>query len=206
MAETVTRIKICGITSQHDALTAAAAGADALGFVFAPSPRRVTPEAARAIIDVLPPFIVRVGVFLNMDRNDILSIAEQTGINAIQLHGDESPARCRDYPRPIIKRIKVDPDDTSQSLAIKVKDYRVAAILLDPGAGSGQVFDWTIARSLSANLIIAGGLTPDNVGAAIELLRPYGVDVCSGTEKHNGVKDAAKVQRFISEVRKCFMD
>ena len=203
MAEAVARVKICGITNFKDAMTAVNAGADALGFIFASSPRRIMPADARSIIKALPPFIIKVGVFIDMDRKTIRSIIDQTGLNAVQLHGNEPPAGCREFPVPAIKRIKIGPGDTRRLIEEKMKAYDVAAFLLDPGTGSGMRFDWTIAQSLNKNIIIAGGLNVDNVGEAIRLLKPYGVDICSGVEKSKGIKDAAKVKKFIAEVRKC---
>lgn len=205
MAETMTRIKICGITNLRDAMTAANAGTDALGFVFAPSPRRIAPLDARAIIRELPPFINKVGVFANACRDEIISIIGRTGINAVQLHGNESPVECQEFAVPVIKRIKIDPDDTARSIKRKIENYDITTFLLDPGSGDGLTFDWTIARSLKRNIIIAGGLNLDNVSRVIRLLRPYGVDICSGVEKSKGIKDLRKMKRFIREVRKCSM-
>ncbi len=205
MAETVIRIKICGITCLKDALFAVHAGADAVGFVFAPSPRRIMPQLVRRITLELPPLINRVGVFMDMNPKQVQSIIDQTGISVVQLHGNESPEECQKFSVPVIKRIKISTGDTAKTLQGKMRDYNVSAFVLDPGEGSGQCFDWTIARSLKQNIIIAGGLRPDNVGGVIKLLQPYGVDVCSGVEKSKGVKDRKKVIKFICEVRKCSM-
>ena len=130
---------------------------------------------------------------------------ERTGINAIQLHGNEPPVDTEGYRVPVIKRIEVRPEDTSISIAVKMEVYQAAAFLLDPDKGSGNVFDWNIARPLRPRIVIAGGLTAKNVSSAVKTARPYAVDVCSGVEAIKGVKDSREMTRFINEVRKCSM-
>ncbi len=191
------RIKICSLTNLEDALYATNCGADALGFIFADAKRRLDPETARDIIRQLPPFVVTVGVFMNQTLADVREIAEVTGIDTIQLHGDEPPDFCRQIRHRLIKRIKVEPHDTSATLEQKMALYNAAAFVLDPGAGSGAAFDWKQAANLSKPVIIAGGLTPENVGQAIQIARPYGVDVSSGVELQVGKKDPLKVKSFI---------
>ena len=199
-----TRVKICGITRPEDAEAAVRAGADALGFNFWPGSKRyVHPEAAQAIIATLPPFVTAVGVFVDQRRAEITAIARQTGIALVQLHGNESPDQCRGYPWPVVKAFRVGDDFLPAALA----RYRVRAYLLDapaPGfGGSGTRFDWTRARDLSAPgpVILAGGLTPENVAPAVAAVRPYAVDVASGVESTPGVKDPDKLARFVRAVR-----
>ena len=198
------RIKICGVTRAEDALAAVRLGADALGFNFWPgSKRHVTPAAARAIIARLPPFVTPVGVFVNQTEGEMRAIAAESGIQVFQLHGDEPPELCARLPMPVVKAIPVD-----QVRALsRLLSYEVAAFLLDTPSrgygGSGEPFDWSLAEGVSevAPVILAGGLTPENVAAAVRAVRPYAVDVASGVESSPGVKDLAKMSRFISAVR-----
>ena len=201
----MTRIKICGITHLNDALMAIEAGADALGFVFVPNtPRYIHPEQARSIIDQLPPFITTVGLFVNAEQQGIEAIADGCRLNLIQLHGDELPTLCVALSRRVIKAFRVK-DESSVS---RLSDYRVSAYLLDTyvkGAmgGTGKSFDWNLALKAKSygRIILAGGLTPDNVASAVLQVRPYGVDVSSGVEASPGRKDPAKVKAFIRAVR-----
>lgn len=196
------RIKICGITSLRDALTAVEAGADALGFVFAPSPRRVTPEQAAAIIRELPPFVTTVGLVVDQDP---LPILELCPVDVLQYHGAESPETVAAAPRRAVKAFRVRASADLQSLAT----YRCSAFLLDayvPGlaGGTGRQFPWELAREaqrFGRPVIVAGGLTPDNVAQCIEQTRPYGVDVSSGVESSPGRKDPHKVRTFIQAAR-----
>jgi phosphoribosylanthranilate isomerase len=195
------KVKICGITERDDALHAAACGADALGFVFyAASPRRVTPAQARAIIADLPPFVTRVGLFVNEDPGRIREIAGQCGLDALQLHGDELPQDCRLPPYRVIKGSRPRRPEELEPLA----EYPVSALLIDaavPGqfGGTGQRADWELARRLTERqrVILAGGLSPENVADAVRQVRPYGVDVSSGVESAPGKKDPERVARFI---------
>ncbi|MDR7433869.1 MAG: phosphoribosylanthranilate isomerase [Armatimonadota bacterium] len=197
------RIKICGITTPEAARVAAEAGADAIGLVFAPSRRRVSVEEAKAIVAALPPFVSRVGVFVNEAPERIAAIADACGLDVLQLHGDEPPEACRWFPRKVIKAIRVRGPESLESLA----RYEVDAFLLDTfvqgeAGGTGRTFDWEIAKTASAQfrVILSGGLTPENVREALELVRPYGVDVSSGVET-DGSKDPEKIRAFIAAVR-----
>jgi len=197
----MTRIKICGLTNREDALLAVEAGADALGLVFAGSRRRVTPETAELIVTGLPPLVSVIGVFLDHRVEEIRSIVRRVGLDRVQLHGDESPRDCERLAPKVIKRFNILENDTSETLREQMERYRVSAYMLDPGAGSGRTFDWSLARDLPGPLIVSGGLTPENVGEAIRTLRPYAVDVSSGVEHELGRKDAEKVKAFIRAVR-----
>lgn len=201
----LTRIKICGITNREDALCAVDAGADALGFVFyEQSPRYVLPERVREIISLLPPFVTTVGLFVNASSDTIRQTMRMAGLGVVQLHGDESPEDCHLNRYPVIKAMRVRDAD---SLA-GVDRFRVSALLLDAWndqhyGGTGESFDWQLAKSLTARqpLILAGGLNPDNVAAAIRVVNPYGVDVSSGVEERPGHKDHTKLRKFIQQVR-----
>ena len=202
----MTLIKICGITSLDDAHAAVAAGADALGFNFyKPSPRYITPENARGIIDTLPDSILTVGVFVNEESPEAVSaIADRSGIKAVQLHGDESPDYCRAL-NPVIKNFSV-----STSFDIdQISAYEVDAIMLDTKdnrlhGGTGRVFDWSIAQQVSRifpKLFLAGGLSPENVREAIEMVQPYAVDACSSLEDKPGIKNHERMRIFVNAVR-----
>ena len=200
----VVRIKICGVTRAEDALEAVRLGADALGFNFWPgSKRHVTPEAARAIIARLPPFVTSVGVFVNQGEDELRSVAAASGIQVFQLHGDETPELCARLPLPVVKAIPVDQVRTLSRLL----SYEVSAFLLDTPSrgygGTGVPFDWSLAAGVSevAPVILAGGLTPENVAEAVRAVRPYAVDVASGVEISPGVKDHARMARFVAAVR-----
>ena len=198
------RVKICGVTRAEDALAAVRLGADALGFNFWPgSKRHITPAAARLIIARLPPFVTPVGVFVNQLEGEMRAIAAETGIQVFQLHGDEPPELCARLPLPVVKAIPVD-----QVRALsRLLSYEVSAFLLDTPSrgygGSGEPFDWSLAEGVSevAPVILAGGLTPENVAAAVRAVRPYAVDVASGVESSPGVKDMARMSRFFAAVR-----
>jgi phosphoribosylanthranilate isomerase len=202
-----TRVKICGINRLEDALAAAEAGADALGFMFyPPSPRHVSLEEAARIIAKLPPFVSKVGVFVDEEPDRIRQAVEVAGIDALQLHGSESPEFCGQFPGVgLIKAFRMRDEGSLKLLA----PYDVSAWLLDsyaPGVqgGTGHSFDWEWAiraGQLGKPIILAGGLNPANIGEAIRNVRPYGVDVSSGVEKSKGIKDASLIQRFIHNVR-----
>lgn len=198
------RVKICGITRMDDALEAVRLGADALGFIFWPHSKRCCkPEAAREIIAQLPPFVTCVGVFVNQPKAEIRRTAKLAGLHAIQLSGNEPPRFCEGFALPIIKAIQVE---SAQSLDA-LSTYRASAFLLDtPTAGfggSGRTFDWRLVRRTGKQwrIILAGGLNPQNVRAAIREVRPYGVDVASGVESAPGIKDAQKLKRFIQAAK-----
>lgn len=198
------RIKICGVTRAEDALAAVRFGADALGFNFWPgSKRHVTPAVARGIIARLPPFVTAVGVFVNQLEGEMRAVAAEAGIQVFQLHGDEPPELCARLPLPVVKAIPVDQVRTLSRLL----SYDVSAFLLDTPSrgygGSGEPFDWSLAEGVSevAPVILAGGLTPENVAAAVRAVRPYAVDVASGVESSPGVKDMDRMSRFFAAVR-----
>lgn len=203
----IVRSKICGITRIEDALLAIAAGADALGFVFYPqSPRAVTVAQAQSIIAALPPFVTTVGLFVNATRSELNELLSVLPLDLLQFHGDESPGDCAGYSRPYIKALRVKSGD---DIALLAAPYAQASgILLDtyvPGTpgGTGAAFDWSLVpRHLSKPIILAGGLTVQNVFAAIEQVQPYAVDVSGGVEISKGIKDAAKIEDFLREVRR----
>jgi len=200
-----TRVKICGITRVEDALTAAQAGADAIGLVFAPkSPRRVDLVQAAAIAHALPPFVTVVGLFENAVPETVHEALRHLGLDLLQFHGDETPDYCRAFSKPYVKAIHMTPD-----VDLHAEDRRyadAAGLLLDtymPAAsgGTGQAFDWDrVPRDLKKPLILAGGLTPANVAEAIRRVRPYAVDVSSGVESAKGIKDAKKITAFVDAV------
>ena len=200
-----TRIKICGITRAEDALIAANAGADAIGLVFYPkSPRAVTIEQAQAICAVLPPFISVVALFVDAEHFEIEDVLAAVPVDLLQFHGSETPAQCQAFTTPYIKAIRMKED---ADLADAVREYTTARGLLvdtyDPNeaGGTGEVFDWErVPDGLDKPIILAGGLEPDNVGAAIQQMNPYAVDVSSGVEISKGVKDAEKIRAFVTAV------
>jgi phosphoribosylanthranilate isomerase len=201
------RIKICGITNEEDALAAARFGADALGFIFAPSPRRITPEKAREIIKVLPPLVQTVGVFVDEDLGEVSSVAEMCGLDILQFHGSEPADYCNSFDHRVIKAVRLRNRQDLKSLA--KYDGVVQALLLDTYAadklgGTGMTFNWEWAAEAGkyGRIILAGGLNPANVAAAISMVRPYGVDASSSLEQSPGVKDHEKVMQFIAEVHK----
>jgi len=202
----VVRSKICGITRVDDALTAAKAGADAIGLVFyAKSPRAVDVRQAREIVAALPPFVTTVGLFVNASRCEINEILDAVPLDMLQFHGDETPAQCEGFHRPWFKALRVG---NGEDIEAEVARYANASgILLDtfvagvPG-GTGERFDWSlIPAALAKPLILAGGLTAENVQQAIAQVRPYAVDVSGGVEASKGVKDASKVMAFVGRVR-----
>jgi len=200
------RSKICGITRIEDALAAAEAGADAIGFVFyAKSPRAVDVRQARAIIAELPPFVTTVGLFVNASRCELNEILEVVPLDLLQFHGDEAPADCEGYHRPWIKALRVRPGDDLEAACQLYSGAR--GILLDtyvagvPG-GTGEAFDWSLVPArLSKPIILAGGLSAANVGQAIAQVRPYAVDVSGGVEQAKGIKSAAKIEAFMQAVK-----
>jgi phosphoribosylanthranilate isomerase len=216
----MTRVKICGITNLHDAMVAVEAGADAVGFIFVENtPRFVTPTQVAPIVRALPPFVTPVGVFWDHPAGHIKQAVEACGLGALQFHGDERPEDLIGYGLPVIKTIKLPP---AKALAgfpegrtddvVRVSAYVgcVAAIMLDSAErwseGEGRhPIEWHLARRLRSahcQLILAGGLTPDNVASAVETVGPYAVDVLSGVEATPGRKDHDKVRRFVSEAKR----
>ena len=197
-----TLVKICGITSVGDAVCAAELGADAIGLIFAESPRRIDTETARQIALALPRSVAIVGVFRDSESSMINESIRRIGLHAAQLHGEEPPATCAAIDAPVIKRFDVTDRDDASTVEQRMRPYAVAARLLDPGAGDGRAFDWAIAKGLGDRLILAGGLNANNVASAIDTTSPFAVDVCSGVEQCPGLKDRAKVAAFIQEVRR----
>ncbi len=204
MAPVNVKVKICGVTRLEDALAAARLGADALGFNFWPGSRRyVAPEVAREIVRRLPPFVTAVGVLVDPSRDEALRAAARSGVQVLQLHGDEPPELCAALPLPVVKALRVAGPASLAAMAA----YDVAGFLLDapsPGyGGSGATFDWALAREAarSVRVILAGGLRPENVADAIRAVAPWGVDVASGVEASPGVKDEAKVAAFLRAAR-----
>ena len=201
----MTRIKICGITSTEDAIAAAEAGADALGFIFVPgTPRFVHPDLVHGIVRDLPPFVTPVGVFVDHPLEEVRRIAVHCQLGAIQLHGNEPEAFSRRVPGTIIKAIRVR---DAKDLAL-IATYPAHAFLLDAfvegqAGGTGTPISWEVARQAKGKtpIILSGGLQPETVGRAVHMVRPYGVDVSSGVERSPGHKDHKKMREFIAAVR-----
>ena len=203
--DTQVKVKICGMTNLKDVKVAVDGGVDAVGFIFyKKSPRSVTMQAVREIVLELPPFVDSVGVFVNETAEQINKIADHCKLDRVQLHGDESPAFCKKIRRRVIKAIRIK---DIQSLK-KLSDYPVSSFLLDTFSedqygGTGRVFDWNLAYPAKkyGPIILAGGLTPNNVRQAIQRIQPYGVDVCSGVESQPGIKDHKMMQTFLKNVK-----
>ena len=195
-------VKICGITNEQDALLAVALGADALGFVFAPSPRQISPALAREIVKRLPPETVTVGVFRNETPSRIIEIVNEARLQGAQLHGQETPAMTAEVAtdvRFVIKAVVAGSQDAAHA-----NNFASDAILVDGlHPGSGTAYDWELLRDIPTDirLMLSGGLTPENVAAGIAQVRPWGVDVSSGVEKAPGLKDAVKMRHFITNAR-----
>jgi phosphoribosylanthranilate isomerase len=195
-------VKICGTTSEEDALLAVALGADAVGFIFAPSSRQVSPSIARDIAKRLPREILTVGVFRDEAPQRVVDIVEFAGLKAAQLHGRETPDQTRWVRRRLPFVIQAFP--AGDAAVARAREYGADAILLDhPTPGSGRVFDWALASEAPTGLqvIIAGGLTTDNVGGAVAAVQPWGVDVVTGVEKEPGHKDPVKLRAFVAAAR-----
>ena len=200
----MTWIKICGITNLEDARKATSIRVDALGFIFAPSPRRIKPEVAKKIILALPKTLLKVGVFVDEDPSEVERVAKYCGLNALQFHGRESPEYCRRFFHPIFKAVHIKNSDSLKG----IENYQDVTILLDTynpqqAGGTGNPFPWEIALRAKekGNFILSGGLNPDNVGEAIKKVRPWGVDVCSGVEMCPGKKDSSKMAEFVRRAR-----
>jgi phosphoribosylanthranilate isomerase len=198
---TMTLVKICGVTSVGDAAVAVDAGADMVGLIFyPPSPRYVTPGQAQVIVASLPPELPAIGVFVNESLETITGVARESGISRVQLHGDESPDLCRRLPWRCIKTFRF----TEKVQPEMMPDYPVHAFLIEGFhgelyGGGGVKADWCRVATLHGygRIILAGGLTPDNVQEAVATVRPYAVDVCSGVEATPGRKDTARVRAFV---------
>lgn len=202
----MTAIKICGITRAQDALAAARYGANAIGFVFyARSPRHVGAAQAAELMRVLPPFVMSVGLFVDAAPDEVRQTLSSVRLDLLQFHGDESPAYCRQFGVPYLKALRVR---KGVDLLQYAQDFHDAkALLLDAyveglHGGTGATFDWAlIPKDLPLPVVLSGGLTPDNVSAAIRAVRPWAVDVSSGVELSKGIKDAAKIAAFVTGVR-----
>jgi phosphoribosylanthranilate isomerase len=202
------KIKICGITNPDDAMAAVDAGADALGFVFyKSSPRYVHPDVVRRMVASLPPFVLPVGVFVNEDLTVVQDVIDSCGLAVAQLHGEETAAYCEQVGRPVWKAIRLKNSGGFLALAEYKGRAGVRALLIDAYSasahgGTGQKADWALAAEAArtAPVLLAGGLTPENVGDAIRMVKPYGVDVSSGVEASPGKKDHHKVTAFIQAV------
>lgn len=203
-----TRIKICGITDEDGLFAAADAGADAVGFVFHPKSRRfIEPEEAFELIGLLPPFVASVGLFVDASVDRFSDMEEMCPTDLSQLHGNESEQVVRDCGPKVIKAVKFDPATIEKELARWDKIDEVDAILVDGSSGgAGETFDWNalakVKTTTSKPLIIAGGLTHENVAEAIRIVRPYGVDVSSGVESEPGQKDRTLIAKFCEAVRR----
>lgn len=200
-----TRVKICGITRVEDAISAVDSGADAIGFVFyEKSPRYVTQERAAEIVKKLPPFVSKVGLFVNTLNRGVRSVLNSVTLDTLQFHGEEEPEECRSYGLPYIKAIRMSDEVDLFQLSDKYAD--ASALLLDSfvegtQGGTGQKFDWSRAPSdFNQPITLAGGLTVENVATAILEVSPYAVDVSGGVEIEKGIKDAGKMEAFIREV------
>lgn len=204
-----TRVKICGIMNPDDAAAAIRAGADAVGFVlYRKSPRYVEPQVVKAIVASLPPLVVPIGVFVNEEPKIVRDLMDSCGLALAQLHGDESAGYCETLGRPVIKAIGIKDRASLLALAEYKGRAQVRGLLLDAFApdtygGTGHTTNWTIAAEIakSMTVILAGGLTPENVAAAVGAVRPYAVDVSSGVETSPGQKDHEKILAFVQAAK-----
>lgn len=196
-------IKVCGIKTLEEAKVVESAGADLIGFVFAPSKRKISPEQAQQISSQLSPHLKKVGVFVNESAENIIDIAEKVGLDYVQLHGDEDASFARKIPYPIIKAFSIDQVDAST-----IEEYPADYMLLDSPSkkyrgGTGEAFDWNRLKELkidTSKIILAGGLNAENVRKAIQTVSPCGIDVSSGVET-NGEKDYDKIKTFLKRAR-----
>lgn len=201
-----TAVKICGITRTEDALAAARSGAHAVGLIFyGASPRAVSPQLARQIVDALPPFVTPVALFVNPAADLVNDVVAQVRPQLLQFHGEETPEFCAQFALPYIKAVRVGPGIDLLQYARRyagAKGVLLDALVEGSHGGTGAAFDWNlIPAALALPLILAGGLDPDNVGTAIRRVRPWAVDVSSGVELAKGIKDAARIDAFIRGVR-----
>lgn len=204
----MTRVKICGITSVKDALLAAESGVDAIGLVFyRKSSRFVSVEQAAEIVTALPPFVSTVALFLNPSEDYVYEVIQGVHCNLLQFHGDESASFCEGFDHAYIKALAMGSDESSVQEVVEQHSSSRGWLLDSHSAGhmggSGKIFDWnTIPAELQRPVILAGGLTPDNVAQAVSSTEVYGVDVSSGVESAPGIKDAKKIKHFMQEVRR----
>lgn len=203
------RVKICGITSVKDALSACEAGVDAIGLVFyEKSPRNIQINTAKSICAALPPFVSTVGLFLNADQETVQTVLEKVPLDLLQFHGTESPEFCSRFSRPYIKAVGMQNTTTEQLTAYTERYLQARGFLVDshPGGqagGTGKTFDWNrLPRDFHKPIILAGGLNPDNVAQALAAVDVYGLDLSSGVESQPGVKDSRKIRQLMEEVKR----
>jgi phosphoribosylanthranilate isomerase len=199
------RVKICGITSTEDAINAVKLGADAIGLVFYDkSPRFINLETAKKIALTLPPFVSKVGLFVDASNDEINTVLAQVPLDILQFHGNETPEQCNEYSMPYIKAVRMQNGIDINNIANQYSD--AIALLLDAyvegiQGGTGETFDWSrVPNDIEKPIILAGGLTPTNVSNAIQQVSPYAVDVSGGVESEKGIKDATKIAEFMREV------
>ena len=198
------RVKICGLTRVEDVQAAVRAGADAIGFVFTASPRRISVETAIRLSSYVPAGVSRVGLFLDQDRSEIQRVVDSVALDILQFHGSESEKQCSLYGLPWLKAVAME---NAESVRHAERDFPGAAgLLLDSHSkggrgGSGESFDWSLSKPVAKAIWLAGGLNPNNVGLAIQTVRPFAVDVSSGVETEPGIKDAALMNAFVAAVR-----
>jgi len=203
---TAARVKICGMTRRADVQAAVQAGADALGFVFASRSKRALDVALAAdLVTLTPAFVSRVGLFMDQDFESVARVIDQVPLSLLQFHGSEDADYCRQFGLPYIKAVSVASDRAVRAAVEAYSD--AAALLLDshsPGGvgGTGVTFDWAMIPAVSMPLVLAGGLTPANVGRAVEQVKPWAVDVSSGVEDSPGIKNEAKMREFIKEAKR----
>jgi len=201
----IVKVKICGITGGADALAAVDAGADALGFMFyAPSPRNVSFGVAAEIIRQLPPFVAKVGVFVNPSEDDVRRAVGECGLDTLQFHGEETPEFCRRFGLKTMKAFRVrDAESLRQTDAYANEAWLLDSYVAGQLGGTGARFNWELATEAARRhtVLLAGGLTPENAAEAVRKVRPYGLDVSSGVESAPGKKDAAKVRAFIAAAK-----
>ena len=198
------KIKICGLTRAEDVQAAVAAGADAVGFVFAASPRRISIATAIRLAGYVPGGVLRVGLFMDQAGSEIGQVVSAVPLDLLQFHGSETERECMAFNKPWLKAVAME---DAVSVARAEREFPGAAgLLLDSHAkgrrgGSGRTFDWALAKAVASRIWLAGGLNTDNVGEAIRVVRPYAVDVSSGVEVEAGIKDAKKIRDFVEAVR-----
>jgi phosphoribosylanthranilate isomerase len=198
------RIKICGLTRVEDVKFAIEAGADAVGFVFTKSPRRISAETAIGLVNYVPKGVLRVGLFLNQDRSEIGQVVNSVPLDILQFHGSETERECSAFDLPWLKAVAME---NAESARQAERDFPNAmGLLLDSHTagkrgGSGRVFDWSLSRPVSKPVWLAGGLDAENVARAISIVRPFAVDVSSGVEASPGIKDATRIMAFVNAVR-----
>lgn len=198
------RVKICGLTRVEDVRAAVEAGADAVGFVFTKSPRRVTADVASKLVKCVPEGVLRVGLFLNQDRSEIDQVVNSVSLDVLQFHGSETERECDVFDLPWLKAVAMESSESARRAELDFPN--AMGLLLDSHTagkrgGSGKVFDWSLFQPVSKPVWLAGGLNIGNVGQAIRIVKPYAVDVSSGVEESPGIKDANRMMAFVNAVR-----